>query len=186
MCSYTPRFSYGTSETAVSAPAWTSAGALTVRARWVYQGGCTGVGIQGGYTRVGVPGEYPAIPSPPADQRPEGAGPACRAGWVGSRVGVQLGTVFGGGDGPSTPLRGPVGPGRPSLAGTLQMPPLGNKARLTSYFYKVSQNGRVSPEYVEKACHSPYLQNGPVKSPLEILRFPILPAFSRKELMGLF
>ena len=35
----------------------------------------------------------------------------------------------------------------------------------------------------EKACHSPYIQNGVQNSPLEILRFPILLAFSPKELM---
>ena len=35
----------------------------------------------------------------------------------------------------------------------------------------------------EKACHSPYSQNGAQKSPLEIPRFPFYAAFSHKELM---
>ena len=38
----------------------------------------------------------------------------------------------------------------------------------------------------EKAYVSPCFQNASVKSPLEILRFPFLGAFSHKELMGLF
>ena len=57
------------------------------------------------------------------------------------------------------------------------------RARLRSISWKLSQNGRVSPKYVEKACHSPCLQNELKNSPLEILRFPILLAFSHKELM---
>ena len=61
-----------------------------------------------------------------------------------------------------------------------------NKARFQSISYKVSQNGQVSPINVEKACHSPYFQNELGKSPLEILRFLYLRAFSHKELMGHF
>ena len=60
------------------------------------------------------------------------------------------------------------------------------KARLTVISCKVSQNRGVSPIFVHKACHSPCSQNGSEKSPLEILRFPILVAFSHKELMVLF
>ena len=59
-------------------------------------------------------------------------------------------------------------------------------ARFQSIYYKVSQNGGVSPENLHKACHSPCFQNGLQMSPLGILRFPILVAFSHKELMGLF
>ena len=86
---------------------------------------------------------------------------------------------------------GPVGyPGTlPVLAPLYRVPTHGRlnlqNLRITSYFSKVSQNGRVSPEYVEKACHSPYFQNGLRNSPLDFLGFLISPAFSPKELMGL-
>ena len=60
------------------------------------------------------------------------------------------------------------------------------RARFDLICLKVSQNRVVSPKYTEKACHSPCIQNGLRKSPLEIPGFPILVAFSHKELMGLF
>ena len=60
------------------------------------------------------------------------------------------------------------------------------RARISLIYCKVSQNRRVSPEYCQKACHSPCSQNGPRKSPLGILRFPFWRAFSPKELMGHF
>ena len=56
-------------------------------------------------------------------------------------------------------------------------------ARIDLISRKLSQNGVVSPKYLEKACHSPYVQNGSRKSPLEFLRFPFSRAFSHKELM---
>ena len=58
--------------------------------------------------------------------------------------------------------------------------------RINDIFSKVSQNDEVSPENVNKAYHSPYSQIGLRKSPLDFLRFPFSPAFSGKELMGLF
>ena len=58
--------------------------------------------------------------------------------------------------------------------------------RITLILLEVSQNGRVSPRNHQKACHSPCFQNGSKKSALEIPRFPILLAFSPKELMGVF
>ena len=85
----------------------------------------------------------------------------------------------------------PCGPGQ-TPAGSSLVPPRAKaaswpiKARIQSYFSKVSQNHRVSPKYVQKACHSPYFQNGRQKSPLDILGFPFRPAFSPKELMGHF
>ena len=51
------------------------------------------------------------------------------------------------------------------------------------FYSKVSQNRRVSPKSVNKAYHTPYFQNGLVKSPLEKPRFPFSLAFSPKELM---
>ena len=60
------------------------------------------------------------------------------------------------------------------------------KARFQSFLYKVSQKAEVSPKSTQKASHSPYIQNGLQKSPLDFLRFPFLRAFSHKELMGHF
>ena len=76
---------------------------------------------------------------------------------------------------------GPPCPGNPRNAASWPI-----RTRLTSEPGKVSQNLEVSPKYDEKACHSPYLQNGPRKSPLDFLRIPFFVAFSHKELMGLF
>ena len=93
-----------------------------------------------------------------------------------------------GGDGPGTT---PAGPGRSPLVPSLyrdlaDCPPTAKGTRLRSIFNKVSQNDEVSPKSHEKASHSPYIQNGLQKSPLEILRFPLTVAFSHKELMGHF
>ena len=60
------------------------------------------------------------------------------------------------------------------------------RARFRPLYTKLSENREVSPKYVDKACLSPYSQNGSQKSPLRFLRFPYLVAFSHKELMGLF
>ena len=143
-------------------------------------GGCTGVGIPGGYGR-GIPGYYPAARGGSQGQR---SGPGRPAG---PGVVVPGGRANeAGGDGPVPPLRGPVGVWDPSLYRTSQIPaswPI--KARFNLILLKVSQNGEVSPEYVQKACHSPCFQKLVQKSPLEFLRFPVLLAFSHKELMGL-
>ena len=85
----------------------------------------------------------------------------------------------------------PFGPGRSPLVPSLVLGPLiaaswPITARFHHISYKVSQNGQVSPKYVEKASHSPCFQNVVRKSPLEILRFPYFLAFSHKELMGRF
>ena len=56
-------------------------------------------------------------------------------------------------------------------------------ARIDLFLWKVSQNAGVSPKYVNKACLSPYFQNGLRKSALEFLGFPFSVAFSHKELM---
>ena len=57
------------------------------------------------------------------------------------------------------------------------------RARIDLNLRKLSQNGEVSTKYVEKASHSPCFQKLIQKSPLEFLRFPVLRAFSHKELM---
>ena len=85
------------------------------------------------------------------------------------------------------PLRGPVAYGLPVHAWAPRDAASGPiRARLTSFLSKLSQNGKVSPEYVEKASHSPYSQNRLGKSALGFLRFPLWPAFSHKELMAYF
>ena len=97
--------------------------------------------------------------------------------------------VFGGGDGSWVP---PYGPGR-SCQQALPVPrTLRNaasgpiRARIQYIYRKVSQNGQVSPKYPQKASHSPCFHFSLRKSPLEIPRFPILAAFSHKELMAHF
>ena len=138
-----------------------------------YTGGC-----RGGLYRV----PHPAAKGGP---RTSGAGPVgpARAGvggfWDRNTTCSAAGSV------PT-----PAGPGRScqhALPGTSQNAASGPiTARFQSIYYKVSQNRGVSPKSAQKACHSPYIQNGSKKSALEILRFPILAAFSHKELMGHF
>ena len=136
-------------------------------------------GYQEGLYRV-LPSHCPEEPT----RRPAtaGSGPPPWRGWVGSRVGGR--TNGGGGHGQDHP----AGPVR-----TLQVPPcpslsecrlLAKGARFDLNSLKVSQNDEVSPKSAEKASRSPYIQNGLQKSPLEILGFPYIPAFSHKELMG--
>ena len=168
MCSTTPRFSYVCPKMVICAcPAGPTLVLVGGATRQVYQGGYTRVGIRGGY-REGYTGYYP--PSARGSPRPSGAGPDGPAG-AGSG-GVWDWTRDRRLDGSWRP---PSGPGRSCGPPCLQDPrnaaswPI--RARLGSISHKVSQNGVVSPEIVYKACHSPYFQNGPQKSPLEFLRF---------------
>ena len=84
----------------------------------------------------------------------------------------------------------PFGPGRHPAGTSLVLALFAASQPIVARFHyiscKVSQNSEVSPEKHEKACHSPCLQNGLKKSPLEILEFLFLAAFSHKELMGHF
>ena len=149
-------------------------------------------GVPGWVYRVGTQGLYRCTTQPPRAE-PKGAisqrsGPRkpCR-GWSGWGYGgwATPSRVPGlGNPGPcTTHSRHPV----PSGARfAVQGPPRSKRARFHEHFLKVSQNGEVSPECVEKASHSPYISNGSVKSPLEILRFPFRLAFSHKELIGPF
>ena len=87
---------------------------------------------------------------------------------------------------PGPPLPA-VGPASLSWVSPRAIPASGPiRARYEVNSSKVSQKDEVSLKYVEKACHSPCFQNTLRKSPLEILRFPLLAAFSPKELMVLF
>ena len=144
------------------------------------------VGRWRGYT-----GYYPAA-KPSRQPATTGSGP-----WAGPRVGwKQAGRTLrdpekylkyktfwdlsGARTQPSPAWLAPVGPG----GGWVLPGPIW--ARFDLILLKLSQNARVSPKYVEKAWHSPYFQNGLRISPLDILRFPFLAAFSHKELMVLF
>ena len=148
-----------------------------------------------GWYRVGTGGAIPVY-YPPSQLLEEVLGTAKRAPeaqhgleWVvprAGRTGEYL--VFGGWAAPETT---PAGPGRsprcPPCLRTLRNAasgPIRTRFQLNSVKY--SQTDEVSPKYAEKASHSPYIQNGSGMSPLDILRFPILPAFSHKELMVLF
>ena len=127
--------------------------------------------VVGGYTGV--------LPS-----QLESGGMYSEAGPVGpARAGVG-GTCCSARPSPQTThsaaLRGPLRCLRPLPASW----PI--RARFHQLFSKVSQNRRVSPKCMHKACHSPYIQNGLQKSALQILRFPFSAAFSHKELMGQF
>ena len=147
--------------------------------------GYTG-GYWGGYTGPG--GVLPSHRAPGSSTQNQRSGPRKPnrgLEWVGSgcwdrplRVSRYVRPI---------PLPTPAGPGRscrPSLAG--DWPSSSKRARFQSIFSKVSQKDEVSSKKCQKACHSPYSQNGAQKSPLDFLRFPYLTAFSPKELMGLF
>ena len=129
-----------------------------------------------------IPGTTPAPRKEVPVQR-SGPRKACRAwsGWYWGRVRVlsvrRRGRLLYHPPGPVGLLRSPP------CTGPLECRLRANMARFRDISWKLSQNGRVSPENVEKACHSPCSQNEVRNSPLEILRFLFLSAFSHKELM---
>ena len=144
---------------------------------WVHTGWVTRVGIPG------VPSQH-VLEEDPRSRTAKRAPEAPSGGWSGWSCGVR--TYRG-----RCRSHPPFGPGRSPLVPSLVGPsafaaswPI--RAELQSFLYKVSQNGRVSPEFAQKACHSPCFQNGLHMSPLDFLRFPFSPAFSCKELMGHF
>ena len=144
-------------------------------ARWVYR-----VGNTPSHPPSDIPGSTTARSQIPAKRAPEAP---CRGAGVGGYLGPSPWTRSPGL--PCTHPAGPVGP--PAGPSLVQDPPPRAKGRdLTSFYRNLVKNQEVSPKCVEKACHSPYFQNGPEKSALEILRFPLSSAFSPKELMGLF
>ena len=55
------------------------------------------------------------------------------------------------------------------------------KARFRVLYPKVSLKSRVSPVFVDEACHTPCFKKPLRKHDLEFPRFPYLPAFSHKE-----
>ena len=128
--------------------------------------GCTGSGmVPGTGIRVGTggcyTGYYPATHRAGSDTSK--ASPDSEAGPVASLQGRRSG--WSGCSVPSDPLVRarllvpPFGPGRaPAGPSLYQDPPHGQRARFDPHFLKVSQNAEVSPESVNKACHSPYIQ----------------------------
>ena len=134
-----------------------------------------------GYTGV--------LPTDRARKPPDsGAGPGRPTGpGVG---GQEAGRVSLGVRRAGTVLHPPFGTGRspgPPWCRTLQIPASGPiTARFQVFLLKVSQNRIVSPEMCEKACHSPYSQNGLGNHALDFLRFPFPASFSHKELIGPF
>ena len=118
-------------------------------------------GYQGGYTGWWVGRAIPGTTQRPREDPPDseaGPGQPCRGWeWVVRRV---------------RPRERPRAVPRPtlrarSLRSLVWGPLLENaaswpiRARLLLFSHKLSQNGIVSPEYVEKACLSPYFQNEP-------------------------
>ena len=139
------------------------------------------MGIQVGYTGV-LPTHRPRAEE---QTQTSGAGPGspARAGVGGSGAGTTPSRVPG--PAGARPAPGPPTPA-PWAYGArfaVQGPPHGQKARFHYISQKLSEKDEVSTKSVQKACHSPCFQNRSKKSPLEIPRFPISPAFSHKELM---
>ena len=151
MCSHTPRFSYEVPKTtAPSSNDGSTGDAREGVPGWVWDR----VGGWEGYT-----GYYPATQHAARGAVPhQRSGPrkSCKgwSGWVwgcGRSLGRWAGTA------PEPTLRARSVPCRALPgSGPLECPPTANMARFTSIFSKVSQNGIVSPENMQKACHSPY------------------------------
>ena len=131
---------------------------------WCTPGPWDGWGLAGWVYRVGnttgpaCQGPLPQGPQIPAKRAPEAL--QGRAG-----VGGYLGTV------PVDPFarpalhppwhcQGPVGAPAGPLPGAGPASP-SRRARFHYILLKVSQNGQVSPNILEKACHSPCFQTGP-------------------------
>ena len=121
---------------------------------------CLG-GYQGGYTGWVIPGTT-QLPSHAARGGPQ-KHPAKRAPeapkgleWVGCGVRANPGTAAG--TAPGTTLRARSGtPGPLPVPGPSECCLLAIWARFDLILLKVSQNRVVSPIFVEKACHSPYI-----------------------------
>ena len=156
-------------------------GTSVVHAGWVYRVGIPGW-VTGWVYREGYTGTQPAA---------RGGLQIQRSGPPEALQGLEWGGIWRPDARGALQVRTtPAGPGRSLWAlpvRTLRFAaswPI--KARFDLISLKVSQNHGVSPKYVKKASHSPYIQNGLGKSPLEFPRFPFMPAFSHKELMAPF
>ena len=176
-----PRFSYEGPKTCVTAGQLVL---VVVCTGGVYRVGMGLGGYQGGYTGWVIPGSSTDLPRAKRS-RYQRSGP--RKPPQGAGVGGYLHSapkVFGGGTGSGTTT--PCGRARSAVPEPSECRLWAHMARFDLISQKSSQNDEVSPKSVEKACNSPCFQNGLRKSPLEILRFPICPAFSHKELLGFF
>ena len=134
-----------------------------------------GMRYRAGVYRVGNTGVYRV----PSQLAPRGANPPAKRAPEAQRAGVggwvqRACSGDGGRDGPAPTPAGPGrSPRRPPWCRTLQIAaswPIWARFDLISLEY--SQNGQVSPKYVEKASNSPCFQNELQKSPLGILGFP--------------
>ena len=189
---YTPRFSYRVVKTVICA----CPGVLVLVpvGRGVRVGGVLGAcreGYQGGYTGWVIPGPS-TIPSQlarqgadpePAERAPEalaGAGVGGFWGWD-----RPLRVVPGTSAQPRTHPSGPVGPPAGALPGTgLGSSGKGRDSYLNSV--KLVKTAECHRKVFKRPVIVPIFKNGSQSSPLDFLGFPVLPAFSPKELMGLF
>ena len=124
---------------------------------------------QGGYTGGYPGGLYRGTTQPHCFAR--GECPDSEAGPVGPCKGLEwVVRVLGRTGGWTAPRYHPPGPVSHSVAslylGPSECRPGPIRARLRSISQKLSKNDEVSPKYLKKACHSPYIPNGPQKSPL--------------------
>ena len=133
---------------------YSGASGRVYRAGWVYR-----VGIRVGNT--GVPSQPACSRSPPADQRPPGAGPACRAGWVGCRVGGRTGDD-GGRDGSQDHPAGPLQPPGPPLSWDPQNAHLRPKGRhFTLFTVKLVKTTKCHRNMSKRPVILPVSKNGP-------------------------
>ena len=159
---------------------------MSTACRGGYQGGYTGLG-----TRVGIAGwvwgglyRVPSqLPARRSHRQRSGPRSPCRG-----RSGWSVGPGA-----PELARTTPAGPGRSPLVPSLSWQPLpgntrllANKARFKVKTCKVSRNGEVSPKYVEKASHSPYLPKRVQKSPLDILQISISASLLSQGINGPF
>ena len=91
---------------------------------------------------------------------------------------------------PGSPRNPPFGPGRysrpPRGLGSL-VPPRSSKRRDSDLnLIKLVKTAKCQRKVSKRPVIVPDSQNGPEKSPLDFLGFTFWPAFSPKELMGLF
>ena len=148
------------------------------RAGWVYRVGNTGT-----YR----PAICPRAEVPTASQRPQGAGPALQG----------QGGLDAGGDRPLRVTRypgtsgdHPAGSGRYSPAPGRGLPVTssssGKGRDSTSFLIKLVKTAKCHQKVSKRPTLVPDFQNGSRKSPLDFLGNTFSPAFSHKELMGLF
>ena len=145
----------------------------------------TRVGYTGWVSRVAIPGTHRGRSDTRKVHPDSGAGPGrpCRGReWV-VRVDRPRRTV-GAPVRPCTHPPGPVGACSPSLVQDL--PPRAKGRDSGPILVKLVKTAKCHQKVTKRPRLVPIFQNGLQKSPLEIPGFPFWPAFSPKELMGVF